>query len=136
VAPPLRSSAMSDGDDFDLLAASLRADASDLDAFVEALATKLEVSFPERVRVERKGGRLGGRRRVARVTVTLDDRSFELEREQAAISCRRRNVVRGIALKNDELTIDEWIDDLSRRLAKVAGETERGRAALQRLLEG
>jgi hypothetical protein len=126
---------VSEADEFDLLAASLRADASDVEAFVEALATKLEVSFPDRVDVERKGGRLGGRKHVARMTVTLADRSFELEHDHADVSCRRRNVVRGIVLKSEELTLDEWIADLSHVLTQVAGETERGRAALQRLLE-
>lgn len=125
---------MSEADEFDLLAASLRADSNDLEAFVEALATKLEVSFPDRVDVERKGGRLGGTKHVSRVTVTLADRSFELARDHADLSCRRRNVVRGIVLKSDELSLDEWIDDLSHVLTQVAGDTERGRAALQRLL--
>jgi hypothetical protein len=43
--------------------------------------------------------------------------------------------VRGIALKNEELSLEEWIDDLSRQLAEEAGQSERGRAALQRLIE-
>lgn len=126
---------MSAGSDFDLLAASLRADARDLEAFVEALATKLEVSFPDRVRVDRKGGRFGGRRRVERLAVELDDHNFELAKERAEVNCRRRNVVRGIVLKNEELSLDEWIDQLSAALARAAGDTERGREALQRLLE-
>jgi hypothetical protein len=121
--------------DFDLLAASLRADARDLEAFVEALATKLEGSFPERVRVERKGGRLGGRRRVEGLAVDLDEHRYELQRERADVSCRRRKVVRGIVLKNEDLSLEEWIDELSAALARTAGETERGREALQRLLE-
>jgi hypothetical protein len=127
---------VSEADEFDLLAASLRADAGDVEAFVEALATKLEVSFPDRVEVERKGGRLGGRKHVARMTVTLADRSFELEHDHADVTCLRRNVVRGIVLKSETLTLDEWIEELSRTLTQVAGDTERGRAALQRLLEG
>jgi hypothetical protein len=126
---------VSEADEFDLLAASLRADARDVEAFVEALATKLEVSFPDRVEVERKGGRLGGAKHVANVTVRLGDRSFELERDHADVSCRRRSVVRGIVLKSEALTLDAWIAELSRVLTQVAGETERGRVALQRLLE-
>lgn len=127
---------MSTGDDFDLLAASLRAESGDVEAFVEALATKLEVSFPERVQVERRGGLLGGRRRVRRVSVALDDERFELERAQADVGCRRSSIVRGIALKSEQLPLERWIDELSRALSETAGATERGRAALQRLLEG
>lgn len=126
---------MSEGSDFDLVAASLRAETRDLEAFVEALATKLEGSFPERVRVERKGGHLGGHRRVERLAVELDEQSFELDKEHAELNCRRRNVVRGIVLKNQTLPLEEWIDELSAALARSAAATERGRQALQRLLE-
>lgn len=126
---------MAEGSEFDLLAASLRAESRDVEAFVEALATKLEGSFPERVRVERKRGHLGGPKRVQRMTVDLDEQSFELEREHAEVSCRRRSVVRGIVLKNATLPLERWIDELSAALARTAGETERGRQALQRLLE-
>jgi hypothetical protein len=118
--------------DFDLLAASLRADARDLDAFVEALAVKLEGAFPERVHVER-GSRLNGRR-VKQVAVELGGDHYELERDGAHIACRRRNVVRGIALKNEELELDGWIAELSRALVDEAQRSERARVALERLL--
>ena len=41
---------------FDMVAAGLRADAADLDAFVEALAVKLEGALPGRVTIARQGG--------------------------------------------------------------------------------
>lgn len=119
---------------FDLLAASLRADASDLKAFVEALAVKLGESFPERVRVERKGGLLGGKQRVRRVALTLEDKEYELESDAGQISCRRRNVVRGIALKTEELSLEQWIDALAKAVVEEAGRTESDRVALERML--
>jgi hypothetical protein len=39
-------------------------------------------------------------------------------------------------LKNDELGLEEWIDDLSAELVAEAERSERGRAALERMLEG
>jgi hypothetical protein len=121
-----------EGTSFDLLAASLRADTRDLRAFVEALATKLEGAFPERVRVER-GGRLSGRR-VRTVAVDLGGDSYELEQDDGRVACRRRTVVRGIALKTEELDLDAWIEALSRDLVDEAERSERGRTALERLL--
>jgi hypothetical protein len=50
---------------FELLAASLRADARDLDVFFDALATKLAGTFPENTTVEREGFRGRGRVRSA-----------------------------------------------------------------------
>jgi hypothetical protein len=44
-------------------------------------------------------------------------------------------VVRGIALKNDDLSLDEWIDAVSRAVVTQAAESGRGRDALARLLD-
>jgi hypothetical protein len=127
---------MTGSDDLDLLAASLRADAGDVDAFVEALAVKLEAALPGQVEVERRGGLLGGRKRVRRIEVTLGDQRYELEAEHGRVTCRRRSVVRGIALKTQELDLDAWIAALSQDLVEEAERSDRGRQALARLLEG
>jgi hypothetical protein len=121
------------GSDFDLLAASLRADATDLRAFLEALAAKLEASFPDRVRIDR-GGLLGGKR-VRKVAVDLGANRYEVEQDGGRVSTRRCTVVRGIALKNEELTLEEWIGALGRALGDAAAESEQDRAALARLLD-
>ena len=117
---------------FDLLAASLRADATDVRTFVEALATKLELSFPERCRIDRGG--LLGKKHVKRIAVELGDGRYELANEDGAVSARRSSVVRGISLKSEELSLEEWIDRLAAELVAEADRSERGRDALQRLL--
>ena len=119
-------------DDFELLAASLRADARDLDAFLEALATKLSGALPESTNVEREGFR--GRGGVKSISVELGNHRYGLERNSATVTCLRANAVRGIVLKNEELDLDEWIDSLSRDLAEAAEQSDRGRLALDRLL--
>jgi hypothetical protein len=124
-----------DPSSFDLLAASLRADTTDLRVFVEALATKLELSFPERTNVER-GGRMFGSKQVRKVSVELGDGRYDLEHSDGAVTTRRCTVVRGISLKNEELGLEEWIDDLSAELVAEAERSERGRAALERMLDG
>jgi hypothetical protein len=122
--------------DLDLVAASLRADAADLEAFVEALAVKLEEALPGQAQVERRGGLLGANKRVRRIEVTLADQRYELEYERGRVTCRRRSVVRGIALKTQELDLDAWIAELSKELLAESERSERGREALARLLEG
>jgi hypothetical protein len=122
--------------DLDLVAASLRADAADLDAFVEALAVRLEGALPGQVEVERKGGLIGGNKRVRRIEVSLGDQRYEADVDRGRVTCRRRSVVRGIALKTQELDLDAWIDALSRDLVDESERSERGRQALARLLEG
>jgi hypothetical protein len=76
-----------------------------------------------------------GAKHVRRIALDLGDDRYELEHDDGRVACRRSTVVRGIALKNEELRLDEWIDDVSRRLVEAARSTERGRLALERLLE-
>jgi hypothetical protein len=121
-----------EADGFELLAACLRADARDLNAFFEALATKLSASLPESTDVEREGFR--GRGRVKSISVALGTHRYRLERNATGVSCLRANAVRGIVLKNDELGLDDWIDSLSRDLAEAAEQSDRGRLALDRML--
>ncbi len=126
---------MDDGTDFDLVAASLRADTSDLAIFVEALAVKLTDSFPAAVKVERRRGFKPGPRPVTKITVVLGDEGFDLEHDSGKVSCRRRVLVRGIALRSEELELGPWIDALSQALVAEAGRSERGRESLRQLLD-
>jgi hypothetical protein len=127
---------VADAPDLDLLAASLRADASDTAAFLEALAARLEGAFPGHVDVHRKGGLLGGGKRVRRIAVRLGDTHYEIEGDRGPVTARRRNVVRGIALKSEEMPVEAWIEALSADLLALAQTSERDRAALERLLTG
>jgi hypothetical protein len=65
------------------------------------------------------------------MTVELGDHEYRLEAPNA---CSRRSVVRGIALKNEELPLDEWIDGLTRDLLAEAQRSERGQTAPERLV--
>jgi hypothetical protein len=122
--------------DLDLLAASLRADASDTATFLEALAARLEGALPDQVEVQRKGRLLGGAKRVRRIAVRLGDSHYEIEGDGGGLTARRRSVVRGIALKSEELGVEAWIEALSADLLALAESSERGRLALERLLTG
>jgi hypothetical protein len=127
---------VADAPDLDLLAASLRADATDTAASLDALAARLEGALPGQVEVQRKGGLFGGGKRVRRIAVRLGDTHYEIEGEHGALVARRRNVVRGIALKSEELGVDAWIEGLSADLLALAQRSEQGRLALERLLTG
>lgn len=120
---------------FELLASSLRADAADLDAFVEALAAKLEGALPGRTTVERQSQGLFSRtKRVHRISVQMDSARYDLAAQKGRIEASRGKIVRGIVLKTEPLSLDTWIDELSRELTGEAARTEQGRLALERLL--
>jgi hypothetical protein len=120
---------------FDLLAASLRADAVDLKAFLEGLAVKLSTSFPSQVKVERNRALLGGKQRVRLLALKLGDCDYELVNDDGSLTATRRVVVRGIALRTESLSLEQWIDAVAQELVAQAGQTESDRVALERLLE-
>lgn len=118
----------------DLLAASLRSDTSDLSAFVESLATKLEEAMPGRVRVDRRRSGMFGAKSVRSVSVDLGDRRLELRTEGGAVQTRCARLSGGIVLKNEVLETDAWLAALSEALADEARRSETTRKALERLL--
>jgi hypothetical protein len=122
------------GLDLDLLAASLRADSSDVSTFVESLAAKLEEAVPGRVRVQRRRDGMFGPKKVRAVAVDLDDRRFELVSEGAGVLTRCARLSGGIVLKNEEFPTDAWLATLGEALASEAQRNETTRKALERLL--
>lgn len=123
-----------DDQSFDLLAAALRADMSDLNTFVEVLAGKVEGALPGRVTVERRGGLFARGKKVHRIDINLDDDRYTLVAEGAHIRASRSHAVRGIVLKTEELPLQSWIELLSRDLAAEAAQSESARVALERML--
>jgi len=120
---------------FDMVAAGLRADATDLNAFVEALAVKLTEALPGRVAIARHRGFLSRSKGVREISVDMGDCRYTLVSDGGRIETARRNEVRGIAIKSEPLDLDAWIAALSRELEAAARESAEGRRALERLLE-
>lgn len=119
---------------FDLLAASIRADAADMRTFLEALAAKLEGALPGEVQVRRRGGLFHSAHEVESLTVHLGDHRFELTKRGTALEPAVRNEVRGITLKTERVELDEWIELLARRLHEHAESSAQARAALEKLV--
>lgn len=121
--------------DIDVLAASLRADLTDVGAFVESLAGKLLDVLPGRVKVQRGRRGLLGPKLVQRIVVDLGDARFELLRgEGNAIETRRAKMSGGIALKTESLDTDAWLAALGAGMAGEAQRSEQTRQALERLM--
>jgi hypothetical protein len=120
--------------DLDLLAASFRADAADVDAFVESLAVKLEEAMPVQARVHRSRGGLRRPKRVQRIVLDAGDRRLELRLSGGAIETSASRLSGGIVLKSDPMSVDEWISALSEAVAAEAQRSAVTRQALERLL--
>lgn len=123
-------------EDFDLSAAGLRADGSDLRISIEVLASKLESSLPGRARVERHGGGLLGRgeKRVRRLQVDLGECVFGLTIEGERIEGSRERIVGGISIKREPLAPEEWVAALTAELREEAQRSAEARTALEGLV--
>jgi hypothetical protein len=122
------------GLELDLLAASLRADSSDLGAYVESLAARLEGALPGRVRVYRWRGRMFGPKRVRKIVLDLGERRLELKYEGAGLEGSWARLSGGIVLKSEALETDAWLAMLGEALAAEAQRSETTRKALERML--
>jgi hypothetical protein len=122
--------------DFDLSAAGLRADGTDLRISVEVLAAKLEESLPGRARVERHGGGLLGRgpKRVRAVRVEVGGNRYQLTVAGDRMEGYRERQVGGIAIKREPLDPGAWVTALTGDLQAEAERSAEARAALERLL--
>jgi len=121
--------------DFERLAASLRADSGDVSTFLEVLAVKFQGALPGRAKIDyQSSGVVRRTKTVRRIALEMGDDRFELTRERGAVVARRTRVVRGITLKSDQLSLDGWVEELTRALVQQGSTSAQDRQALERLL--
>jgi hypothetical protein len=115
----------SDVTEFDMGAAWFRRANSDMKAFLEGLAVRLEGALPGRVTVDRKRDGLFSREsHVARIDITLDNSLYSIEANRGHATARRSKIVRGITIKSEQVPIPEWLNGLIaeiRALGELAG---------------
>jgi len=120
--------------DLDLVAAALRADLSDIAAFVEGLAARLELALPGLVQVKRSKSGFRGPKRVSEIEVQAGEERLQLQRDGATVQASRCRVSGGIVIKTEALDIDSWLSALAAAVAEQAQRSERTRLALQQLV--
>ncbi len=88
--------------------------------FVEMLASMLESTLPGETQVERRGGLLSAKS-VAKLRVHFGDYLYALEAPRhGPLLASRSKVVRGISLKTDTLSINEWLEEIGAQLSALA----------------
>ena len=121
--------------ELDLLAAALRQNSPDLDAFIEGLAVKLEQALPGNVRVGRVRRGLRGGKVTRSIELDAGGERLKLDRDAAgSIKASRLHISGGIVIRSEPLDIDAWTEALTKAVAAEAGRNEQTRQALERLL--
>ncbi len=120
---------------FDLHAAWIRRAETDLHAFLEALATRLEQALPGRVQVDRRrDGLFKANKHVAGVVVQTDNGRYVLDAHTPHVQTSRQHEVRGVVVKNETLPLDLWLQSLENDLRILSGSMENARGILHDFL--
>jgi hypothetical protein len=102
--------------EFDMVAAQLRADSSDVDTFFKVLVVKLSEALGDRARLERQGGLLKRDRPVTGIELDLSSDGsgvvLSARRDRTGVSCTVLKKVRGIALSTKQVSMAAWIEEL------------------------
>ena len=129
---------MADGLEPGGLAASMAAGlareyAGDREMFLSLLVESLRPALGERLRVERAGGWFRRDGPVRRIELDLDsDRFALLVGKGGALSATRCRVVRGIALKTEDLPVETWLQAVAEAVAGYARTHAEALEALKR----
>ncbi len=132
-----------DGDSnvVDLVAAAIRADTSDLDAYHRVLSATVSDLLPvgmvevdrDRTMKDRMAGREG---RATSIRIRLGDRTLELVAQRGRLVATVARDVRGVVISRQEISVAEWTQLLAQYLAQLAAESADARLALSKLLGG
>ena len=123
----------------DLVAAAIRADTSDLDAYHRVLSVTVTDLLPvgmvevdrERSMKDRMAGREG---RATSIRIRLGDRTLELGSSRGGLVATVAREVRGVVISRQEISVAEWTQLLAQYLARLAAENADARLALSKLL--
>ena len=117
--------------EFDAFAVLVRRSA-DLRDLVESLADRLGRALPDQVAVERSGLLSG--RHLERLSIDFGARRLVLRVTSGRPAALVEHVVREVCVRTDEVTIDEWLEQLGAALEREAAASTTVRLALEEAL--
>ena len=113
--------------DGESLAAGLKLDLSNTEAFLLGLANSLHGHFGERTKLHVDGDR------IMLFEINLDPDMFIARREHHGVIAQHKKMVRGVALKTATHPLDRWVQLLAKALAAYANENARVAQVLAQL---
>lgn len=116
-------------------AALAKSYAGDEREFLALLGTLMESALDTETRIERRG--LFGGGSIRRIVIALGDYTYVIENSgRGPLTAARKRLVRGVAVKTEEMRVPEWIDALGAAIEERATTSQRARDALSRLIGG
>jgi hypothetical protein len=109
------------------IAAGMRLDLANADAFLAQLANTLAAGFAEHTRIHAQGTY------VLAIEIDTEPDVFVVKREGHRVLAQHRRVVRGIALRTETVDVGRWVQMLTDSLARLANSNARAAWVLSQL---
>ena len=109
------------------IAAGMALDLANVDAFLGKLAQTLWQGYAEHTKIQAQG------QWVQSIEVDLDPDIFMVQREGQHAVAQHKKVVRGVALRTKQLSLDIWLEQLTEALARHANTNARAAWVLAQL---
>jgi hypothetical protein len=124
---------------FDMVAAALRADSSDIAIYARVLTESLAESLPPGSVIVNRDQSVGDRMRgrpgqVSKITVRLGDQVMTLSVQRGLPVAEILREVRGIVLSRQPVALDKWVAELARALVAHAEQNAAAAEALRKLV--
>ena len=103
--------------------------------FFQSLAVLLETMLPEIAHIEKRGG-LFAKKKPFRITIPAGENRLILEDAGAGVlRATHTRVVKGITLKTEEVSMQQWLEELSETLESRAQNSAAARQALSKFVD-
>jgi hypothetical protein len=111
----------------DQIAAGMHLDLNNIESFMSQLANTLYKGYAESTRIGANGNW------VHTIEVTLDPDGFMVTRQGSGVVATYKKLVRGVALKNTVMPLDQWVKKLCDALARQAASNAKAAWVLAQL---
>ncbi len=122
---------------FEVLAARLKNDHGASVDLLDLLAKMLESSYSIGTKVTRGGWFMSKERPVEELSVRFDEWQFQITRaKHGSVSASSKKLVRGVALKTNEISLEQCIDEIIKEMIKLSEKNSQTRASLDKFMSG
>lgn len=125
-----------DAFDFDLAAASIQSNSSDVHMMLKLLVGQLSDVLGKRLVVERAGGFLRKSDDIRAVRITMGDDLLEALVDGPNVRCTVGHSSGGIRIRSERVDMGEWLKRLLMGLEQEAAHSETARIALENIVIG
>ena len=97
----------------------------------------LQSSLPERTTVKRGGWFMSKVRPVEELSIQFEDVGYQITKSSyGTVSAKQKKIVRGVALKSAEVTVEDCVNSIVAELSELAKKNATTRQALSKFVSG